>query len=388
MRLSPLPVVRPAVFVMAGLTAVAIALGRGAPETTAIRHIEPVRYHAINWYLFKQNDSTPRLLDAETGRIERVAFPDSGCLEYASVSPWRDDHGQAQFVGRWNEASGRSHEQIGLNPDEGLGLGLARYTFPGRKILDRIPLDVVSGSVPCWSPCLSPMVLFAGTDGQLYRYSFPDRRDGRYESGDDGNRPRPVTWRCPRPGNGRIWIGDPTWPSDPMLGGKVVVSLRTGETDDPERAFSRSGLWWLRLNRDGTEIEEAGRLTYPGPDDEEHWPALASTADGGLILAFLLRRDGRHGWRLRIAPVTIDRQTGAPRAGRPVVASQDEAYLPSPPIFSPDGRWVHIFSGNDHSSARVNRLSVTALLAAAPVLPEPTHLADAHFPGVGFAPPR
>jgi hypothetical protein len=390
MRLSPLAFVRPAAFLMAGLTAVAVALGRGAPEAAAVHHRQPVRYHAINWYLFQQNDPTPRLLDAETGRLERVVFPDSGCLEYASCSPWRDDRGQVQFVGRWNEASGRSPGKLGLRQDLGLGLGLARYTYPGRQMLDRVTLDVVSGSVPCWSPGLSPVIVFAATDGRLYRYAFDEKREGRYDAGGDANRPLPLAWRCAPPGNGRVWIGDPIWPTDPRLGGKLVVALRTGDSGDPERAFSRSGLWWLRLNRDCTEIEDAGRLTDPAPDVEEHWPALASTAGGGPTLAFLIRREGQPGWRLRLAPVAIDRESGAPRADRPIVALPDEAYLPTPPIFSPDGRWVHIFSGTEHSPARLNRLSVGAILAATAPRPRPgpTQLADSHAQGDGATRPR
>jgi hypothetical protein len=91
---------------MTGLTALAVALGRGAPEAPEIRRMEPVRYHAINWYLFRDDDPTPRFLDAETGQLARVAFPESDRLAYVSCSPWRDARGQDQVVALWDYASG------------------------------------------------------------------------------------------------------------------------------------------------------------------------------------------------------------------------------------------------------------------------------------------
>jgi hypothetical protein len=232
------------------------------------------------------------------------------------------------------------------------------------------------------------MVLFSATNGRLYRFTFAETRKGEDDAGRGGNRPSPLVWQCTPPGGGDVRIGDPTWPTDPRLCGRIVVSLRTWEGADPEHGFSRPRLWWLQLSRDGTKIEGAGRLTRPDPDADERWPALASDPDGNLTLAFMERRDGRPGWRLRLAPVAIHRETGVPRAARPIGISQDEACLPVPPVFSTDGRWVHTLSGAEQSLARVDRGSVSEILAGGAERPGPTRLADIHGPGDGSTLPR
>src|SRR4051794_27749636 len=190
----PLALTRPVVWVLTGLTALAIFLGRGAREGREDRRPSPVRQHAINWYLFRKADRTPRFLDAETGRLSPVSFPGSGSLEYASCSPWRDDRGQSQLVGLWTEASGSG--------DHDGGIAMARFTFPGRELLDRVPLDVIPAGVPCWYPGTSPVVLFGATDGQLYRLAFAETPGGRADGEREGDQGRPhrLAWRCTPPG--------------------------------------------------------------------------------------------------------------------------------------------------------------------------------------------
>ncbi len=357
MRL-PLPgLTRAAIFVAVGLIALAVALGRGAPEPAEPRHPVPVRYQAINWYLFRQNDPAPRFLDAETGRLARVTFPGSGGLEYASCSPWSDARGESEVVGIWNGPAGK---------DGGIAsLGLARYTFPGRQLLDRVPIDVIPSSHPCWYPGTAPTILFAATNGQLYRLAFAERRGSGVDTNPEASRPRRLVWRCPPPGAGETWICNPSWPAEPRLGGKVLVALRYREWANSAFRFARSGLWWLQLGEGGTEIEAAARLTPPDPDAEEHWPVLAANPDGGLTLAYLQRHDGRSGWRLRLAAVTIDRATGIPHAGRPLAVSPDQACLPPAPVFSPDGRWVLVLPDAAPTPTRADRFSVSATLAEA-----------------------
>jgi hypothetical protein len=361
---------RPVIIVVVGLTALALALGRGVPEATGVRYPATVRYQAINWYLFRQNDAAPRFLDAETGRLARVAFPGSGGLEYAACSPWFDERGESQVAGLWNDTAGKGGEHASL--------GLARYTFPGRQLLDCVPIDVIPNSHLCWYPETTPRVLFAATDGQLYSLAFAEPRADGASVSREPDRLQRVVWRCSPPGDGVTWISDPSWPADPRLGGRVLVALRTRAPLDSKGHCSRSGLWWLQLSPGGTHIEAAARLTTPDSDVEEHWPVLRPSHDGGLTLAYLVRRDGLSGLRLRLAAVTLDQKTGAPSAVRPLDLSPDPVCLPTPPVFSTDGRWIHVLADAAPTPVRVDRFSVDAILARDVAPAPPSHLAATH----------
>ena len=53
-----------------------------------------------------------------------------------------------------------------------LELGLARCTYPERRILDRVLLDPLPLSKVCWYPDRSDTIIYAAADGRLYRYAF------------------------------------------------------------------------------------------------------------------------------------------------------------------------------------------------------------------------
>ena len=357
LRYVPVAVARMTVCLLAGLTAVAVILGRGAPEASTVRIPAAVRQHAINWYLLGKDDPRPAFLDSETGALTRSRLADFARLEYASCSPWRDDRGEYQVVGLWN---GSSEDAAALRHG---GMGLARYAFPGGRLLDRVPTEMIPASAPCWLPGTSASVLFAATDGRLYRFGFEPDPGYHDEPADEESGPRRVVWRCRPPGVGEVWVGDPHLPSDPRLAGKLVVSLRIWEQATRTRRLSRAELWWLEINSDGTEIVGAGRLTPRDTGTEEHWPVVGARSDGGMTLAYLVRRDPYPGWRLQVVPLVIDRRTGAPRVSGPPMATAHDACSPGPPAFSANGEWLNILTGDERSPAHIERLAVEPRLA-------------------------
>src|SRR5262249_55721944 len=158
-----------------------------------------------------------RLVDRSTGRTERLPLPDDERWGCVSVSPWRDQDGNLEAVGRWNR----------LDPREGqafCGLGLFRLSNPA--VVDRIELDVLPTGTPCWIPDRPGDFLFPAGDGQLYRCHIARAVDVDDESrtrprGHAGSgrvkRPLPVVWRCAKPGSAGTFLSDPVWPCEKEL---------------------------------------------------------------------------------------------------------------------------------------------------------------------------
>lgn len=364
MRFSPFALVRLALFGFTGLTALAVALGRMATEKPEACSVMPVRYHAINWYLFQTDDPSPRFLDAETGRIVDIPLGKSGYHKYLSCSPWQDSRGQAQVVGLPGTIESRTPENEGMGQE----IVLTRYTFPEGRVLDQVPLEsIIPTGAPCWAPEASPRILFGAADGRLYRLSFPGRRAASADDTDDLLHPMPLAWDMTPPGSGKIWLSDPSWPAEPRLAGKIVVSLTFSGETGPSAEPSGPQLWWLQLSPDRRAIEQAGRLTRPGPETSERWPVISSSGDGAMRLAYLARRRGEPGWRLRTAAVTIDPATGAPHADQPEPTTQQGEGLPVPPAFSADGRWVQITTKRDRAPVLVERFAVAGSQVNEPV---------------------
>src|SRR5262245_57776258 len=294
------------------LTMLAIGVARLVPKP-ASAHGDPVRpariqYQGVNDQAALGPERGCRLLDPDTGRIVTMTLPDNDAILFARSSPWEGPDGQVQVVGRW----------LSRNDNGSAGgirqVGVARCTFPDGKILDRIAVDIVPLSAPCWFPDRTPRVLYGGTDGQLYQLAFDDRASDEDDEPDRDIQPQLVRWACKTPGEGEVRIGDPIWPTDPTFGGRVFVSLSYLDRDSS--AFVPAQIWWLTRSDDRGAIVEAGRLTvHPrhAPTLYERLPSLAETPDHGLALAYLSRSAGQYGWDLRLAPVSIDPTTGHPR---------------------------------------------------------------------------
>jgi hypothetical protein len=382
MRVSLTLLIRTTAWLALGVLIVAIGLGRKAPrEALGYRDAAPL-YHGVNGRFFAAEESQPRFLDRETGELIKVPFRSEDVLDHAACSPWRDERGQHHMVSRWVNRSGQGGEYLPLV------FGLARFTLPEGRMIDRVELDVLPIGAPCWFPGRTPQVLFAAGNGSIYRYSFgPPVGDPRQDGWDEPPARR-LTWRCPTPGVDQVLVADLHWPTTPDLGGRLIASLSYQVSLDGKRVFRGPELWWLQLSRDGLAIEAAGRLTVAETEEgtidrEERFPTAMSIPGGGIALAYLTRTRNQGDWDLRVSPLEFDPQSGSPRAERGrgrVVAAR---CLATAPAFSMDGRWLYGLIVPEMGMARV----------AARRFPVATHLTlegtgEAADRGRGFEPGR
>jgi hypothetical protein len=345
------------------LTAVAVTLGRHQRIPQDHRRMVTPRYQPISDHLFPGREPGIRLLDTRNGQLRTVGLESTDRIEYAACSPWQDGQGRTQLIGLWKEVDGSIIRSMGLG----------RYALPGGEVLDRVVMEVIPGSPFCWYPGTSLRILFAGWDGRLYHFSFePLAGDGAGSFPSDPHQPQPLSWKATPINRGRILMADPTWPSDPRLGGRVIVSVTLVEESEPDHRRTRTQLWWLSLSGDGLVVEEAGRLIAPGPPDphqpvlEERLASVASTPDGDLVLAYMVRRSGDLMLQLRLVPLGIDSVTGAPQADELDAVDLAGGRASSPPVFSEDGRWVYTIPRVSSVPLQALRSSVVSALGSRP----------------------
>lgn len=316
----------------------AAALGKYCGVEPASRSPQPVKF--IHFSVADVHDFEPELtlVDVETGTMARIALPDGDVLDSASLSPWQEQGGQGQMVGRWTSWSGRAEG------GHSRAFGLARYTQDG-KPLNRVVSEVAPEGPPCWYPGTRARILFAGGDRVLHHFAFEDASGP--EAGPDGCelKPQPIAWKIPPPGEGEghVQISDPVWPEERIFGGRLVVSLSVQVREDDRPRFLPPRLWWIQLDRDGSAIEAAGPLTErrpPGRPGQGRRPRLIRTASGDLRLAFLTRRPGQVGWSLAVADVEFD-ESGTPHADASAATILADHCAISTLAFSPDARWVY-----------------------------------------------
>jgi hypothetical protein len=355
--------VRLLVLLAVGSTILAVGISRLDPPRPDWRARRPAGHVSVNEYYLEVTDRMPRWLDVESGEIAAHPLADGDVLEAATCSPWVDERGRRQVVGRWssrspNGPSSTSHD-----------FGLARYAFPGGEMLDKVSTEIVPVGPPCWFPGTRAQILFAAGDGVLYRHAFetPTGLKQVADAPEGQPQPRPLAWRCRPPGLGNVYVSDLNWPEDPRLGGRVLVALRV-QAVDPRggRSLSRTQLWWLKLNHAGREIVEAGRLMTPdrtgsGPEEfDERFPAVARLPGGRLVLAYLRQRPGQRGWELRSAPLRIDDVRHTPTSLESECRVLGDHYQAAPPAFSGDGRWINVISGSASTGHPVARVAVEA----------------------------
>ncbi|MBX6315697.1 MAG: hypothetical protein IRY99_22695 [Isosphaeraceae bacterium] len=350
-----------------GASAVAIALSRMVPILDD-HQAWPDHPTVMSSHLVTLDEpGTPLVLDRPTGRWRRIeGLPDEDRLTHVSLSPWRDGRGQAQLVGRWYAKTGDGHDmQI-------QGVGLARYLYPSGKVLDHVIINTpLPCSPPCWYPGYRARVLFAASDGRLYHHAFEPGTDGS----EPDAQPRPLAWRAGPQGAGRPFLADPTWRPDlPGLDQVVIVSLSPLEAASGRLKYAESRLWWLRLDRSGTVIEAAGRLTRPDPREadgsEERLPALAAGPGGQPLLAYLVYLPGQRGLQLRLAALRLDLQSRTPYAEAAETIALANDCIPSAPLFTPDSRTLCCFQMPPDSPPRPLHI----LLEAAPRAPQPSRV--------------
>jgi hypothetical protein len=289
-----------------------------------------------------------RLVDRSTGRSEPFPLPEGERWGCVSVSPWRDQDGGLEVIGRWNRLAGAEERAF-------CGLGWFRLSDP--SIVHRIELDVIPTGRPCWVPDRPGEFLFPAGDGRLYRCHLTrgedadkkapnrSREESRFAR---ANSPRPVVWKCAEPGFGCTFMADPVWPVEKDLRRFVFVSLALQSRHDNKRRLEPSRIWWLEMSEGGQKIVSAGPLTEPAPYPAtgrsviEQMPNVSVGPSGRLTLAYLKRAQRKTGWRLCLAELALDKATGKPKiAARPeTVGDAVDDLVLSPPMFSTDGQAV------------------------------------------------
>jgi len=359
--------IRLLVLLAVGTTILAVGLSRLDPPGPGWRTQRPARFSNINEYFLDVADRTPHWLDSDTGQVAAYPLADGDVLEAASCTPWVDEKGRYQVVGRWSSRT--KGGPLSMSKD----FGIARYSFPSGEMLDQISTETVPLGPPCWFPGTRARVLFTAGDGMLYHYAFEPEpwRKGIDPEAKRDPKPKPLAWRCPKPGHGDVFIGDIAWPEDPRMGGCVVASLREQQlAPDGSRMFSRTKLFWLKLNIEGTEIVDIGRLLIADDvekteaDSDHRSPTVGALADGSLAVAYLRQGVGEAGWQVRVAPIEFEADHQIPKALESRSLLLSSRCQPAHAIFSSDGRWLNAIAGPEIKNCRVVRLSLVGLFAA------------------------
>ena len=322
--------------------------GRAAQETNFFLP-QPALHEAVAVSPFKLDGMEEyRLVDRSSGHEKPMALPDQGSWSLVRISPWRDQDGNLEAVGRWSRRDSRG--------DEGFwGLGLFRLS--DSTVVQSIDLDVLPTGRPCWVPGRPGDLVFPAGDGQLHRCrlshnanlaSDKPSRKRTAEPLAESPVPRPVTWRCAVPGSGSVYISDAVWPAEEQLRKFIFASLSTKSRVDGKLRAEPAQIWWLEMSPRGDEILSAGRLTALATSTDasaptvERMPNVTVSPAGRLTLAYLARVGHETSWRLCCAAVSIEKSTGKPTiVGSPVTTNElPGALLPSPPAFSSDGQTV------------------------------------------------
>jgi hypothetical protein len=344
-----------------GWAAVALGIGlcrgKGRPAAETNFYLpEPALHEAVPVSRSKKIMSIDeyRLVDRSTGKAKRLTLPRDANWELVSVSPWRDEHGNLEAVGRWSRP-GAGGEQSSC--------GLALFRLSDAKVVHSIDLDVLPTGKPCWVPGRPGDILFPAGDGQLHRSHLARERAAQSQASEDGGAPArsaqsarsyPVAWGCAVPGSGTVFIADPVWPPEKPLQKFVFVSLSPQSLEHGILRNDPAQIWWLEMTRRGDEILSAGRLTRPSPGNSsnppvaERMPSVSVDPSGRLALAYLARASGEPSWRLCLAAITIEEATGKPRIAGVVTPSEElsDGLLPMPPTFSTDGQAVFASSSD------------------------------------------
>ena len=335
---------------------VAIGLARMAPVASHFRMKSPPIYAVINSYGAQLDQSKLNFLDITKGSIQSVGLPRNQYLDFASCSPWVDDRGEYQVVGRFAEY------QHGKGVPEVVRVGVARYAMPSGRLISTTPGDTVPNSRPCWYPGHASRILFAGGDGRLYQMDFsgydaeladePIDNEDYLADTEMAVEPVAIAWAC-KPPHDRMVISDPFWSDDPRLGGKLIVSLSYW-TEKERKEFTPGRLWWLKLNVEGTEIVEASPLdasdrskTPENSSGRVRFPSIAATPTGGLVLAYLWQGEKTIGdWQVRIESLEFDAKTREPMSIPSSAKTITAAHVGTMPQFSADGRWLYAILRN------------------------------------------
>jgi hypothetical protein len=286
------------------------------------------------------------LVDLATGRSTAIHLPPGEDWSFLSVSPWRDSVGGLEAVGRWVS---RGQEIV-------WGWGLVRLS--DGTVLDRIVLEKLPTSRPCWIPGRIRSLLFSNGDGRLSQCQLSPRGDAgdSWEAASDSPgrvvEPLPVDWRVRPPGLGEVYLADPVWSADSRLRKWIIVALSLKRRQAGMVVYQPSQLWWLEMSDQADAILAAGPLSRAVGDESEpaaaeRLPSLAVDPGGTIRLVWLAQRPGAGSWRLRSAVLRLDPETGRPQLDPELGATlgPDAPLATAPPVISADGSRVFRFNG-------------------------------------------
>lgn len=352
--------IKPLSLVATGVMIFAIVLGHFSPPLLDVRlpGTEPLLF--VPAHPAATGNSGPLFFDPDTGRrvLTGATLPDQLCV--ATTAPWRTEERGTEFIGHLIDRKIRSDGRSGVRSN------LALIALGTGKVLRRIPLpeDVAtpSGSF-CWLPGLSRRAHFSGSDGKLYLCDFEDER-APVEIARAVPRVRRLSWATDRPGGSSSTLQDPSRASDGRLAGFLFVSVRIDSRKQGGTTRPEHEIWWLRTDRDGGVVVDAGRLTrFDVAEDltkgrEIRFPVLGGDKSGNLILSSMHHDLGRKGWMLQVNPIVLDERSGLPLARAEGARSLAGELVAVQPAFSSDGQWISGVSRDTDHQTRVRRFAL------------------------------
>ena len=345
---------------------VAIELVRLEPEAAHFRMKSPPLYGVINGFILNSKTSTVRFLNDSTGELHTLKLPEGQGLDFATCSPWVDDRGEHQIIGRWEQHVDEGRE---FRVEQ---FGIARYAMPSGRLIGKMNVEPVPAGHPCWYPGNASRVLFAAGDGALYQLDFKELDRNRDADGVEDELyasshqpvPEPIRWRCAPPSD-RMMVMDPVWKPDSRLGDRLIASLSFADGSESER-LTRSHLWWLKLDPRGNEIVDAGPLDPSARTEDqdrdrgdERHASLGVTPSGEIVLAYLRQRNLDYGrWELHLAPIAFDPETDAPSFRPDASRILSKSHLSETPRFSSDGESLYgILRSGREGQGKIERFS-------------------------------
>jgi hypothetical protein len=304
--------------------------------------------HDTGWPSAPQADRTFYLIDRQSGRCVPMPLPAEDRWTTLSVSPWSVEEGCSDAVGLCSSL----HAQA----DRDGFLGLALLRLPEARVVERLPMDVLPTSRPCWVPDRPGSILFAAGDGQLYRHNFASvvgsESDPESNLTSDAPQrvPQPLAWKCRRPAERAVYLTDPAWPAHPSLRRFVFATLIASSRRRDGQPAKDTSLWWLRMTHDGMTIESCGQLlgtdlADPRSTEEiRRFPTLAVRSAGEVRLVYLAHEPGKSRGRIMSTQIQVGEGTGQPMVlpGTNSVIAEDCASVP--PVVSADGKSVFCVS--------------------------------------------
>ncbi len=362
MRFSLTSLVRLTVFFVIAANAVAIGLARLEPPQVRWLYYSTAPT-VFDGGLFSFVEKSPRMVDPATGYALTTKLSAGEEFDRVSCSPWESPDGERLAAARWVRHTGERGE---IQCD---ALGIARYEVKSGRVVDRLSLDKVPDSPPCWDAHDPSRILYASCDGRLYTLRFGE--SGR----ESETEPTPLVWECEHPGGdveGREFIADPVWLGLKGLERIVFASVRVIEHTGVSLRFGPMRLWWMRIGNDGLSVVETGCLTpdgepsqlgYTGQPVERRDFSKANVArrkTGEPVIAYLSEARGCHSFRLRLSRLEVDARTGTPLRCEPYFQRIDGNIAGAMPGLSPDGEWVTVVKDAMRPTARIERLRVSA----------------------------